>query len=262
MRPLDQLAEIAQKAVAIGADLIRTTRPTTITVKSDRDIFTDVDVEVERAIRRYLSEVTPEIGFIGEEEGRSTQAPGSRAVWALDPIDGTANFSHGIPLYATQIALLHDDTAFVCAVSLPYSSQTYWAARGLGAYAGDKRIQVSKTTDPANSIVSIGDYATGDGAQEKNRKRLSLTEMLAARVERIRMLGSAAHDFAWAAEGRTDAVVILSNNTLDIAPGALLATEAGAYVTDLDGARYTSKASAVLAANPELAKALLSLISQ
>ncbi|MFE2753489.1 inositol monophosphatase family protein [Actinosynnema sp. NPDC059335] len=260
MRPLDQLTEIAQKAVAIGNDLIKSTRPQTITEKTDRDTYTDVDVRIERDIRTYLAEVTPEIGFIGEEEGRSCQVADSECVWVLDPIDGTANFVHGVPLSGISLALLQGDCAMVGAISLPYSGMHYIATLGNGAYANGKRIRTSTTAELAKSMIAIGDYALGDRADEKNEQRISLTAALAARVERIRMFGSAAHDLVWLAEGRIDAVVIMSNNTLDVAAGVLIAREAGAVIRDSTGRDHSSASAHTIGSTAGIADDLIVLV--
>jgi len=262
MRTLDQLAEIAQKAVSIGNALIKTTRPQTVTEKSDRDTYTDVDVRIQHEIRTYLAEATPEIGFIGEEEGTSSQTSRSEYVWTLDPIDGTANFVHGIPLCAVQVALLRQKRAIVSAVSLPYFDTTYWAIENEGAFANGKRIQVSATASASQSVVAIGDYATGDNAARKNFTRLTLTAALAADVERIRMFGSAAHDLVWLAEGRIDAVIILSNNSWDMAPGTLIAKEAGAILIDGSGQPYNQDSQETIAMTPGVESYVRELLNQ
>ncbi|QFZ16890.1 inositol monophosphatase family protein [Saccharothrix syringae] len=260
MRPLDQLAEIAQKAVSIGNNLIKHTRPETVTEKSDRDTYTDVDVRIEQDVRTYLAEATPEIGFIGEEGGASGQAADSEYVWALDPIDGTSNFVHGVPLCGVSLGLMRGDRAVVAAIVLPYLDLHYSAAHGQGAYVNGTKIQASETAELSKAMVAIGDYALGEGAEEKNRQRIALTAALAAEVERIRMFGSAAHDLVWLAEGRIDGAVILSNKTHDIAAGVLIAREAGALVLDSSGTQHTSAATHTVAAVPGIAKPLLALV--
>jgi myo-inositol-1(or 4)-monophosphatase len=260
MRPLDQLAEIAQKAVTIGTHLIRTTRPQTVTEKSDRDTFTDVDLRIEHEIRAYLAEATPEAHFVGEEEGADDEAADSELTWSLDPIDGTSNFVHGVPLCGVSLALMREDHAVVAAIALPYLDLHYSAAKGKGAFVNDKRIRASATTELSKSMIAIGDYALGEGADQKNQQRIALTAALAAQVERIRMFGSAAHDLTWVAEGRIDGAVILSNKTHDIAAGVLIAREAGALVLDSTGAAHTSTSTHTIAAAPGVAESLLGLV--
>jgi myo-inositol-1(or 4)-monophosphatase len=260
MHQLDHLADVARSAVRIGTELIKTTRPHTVTEKTDRDTFTEVDVQIEREVRAYLAEVTPEIGFVGEEEGRSEESANSPYVWGLDPIDGTANFVHDVPLCGCSLALLQGDHTVIGVISLPYLDLHYSAVLGGGAFVNGKKLQASKTTELSKSIVAIGDYAVGEHAVDKNRQRLALTAKLAAEVERIRMFGSAAHDLAWLAEGRIDGAIVLSNNPLDLAAGILIAREAGAVVMDSSGKEHSSEAKHTIAATSAIAAELLSLV--
>ena len=260
MYQLDHLADVARNAVRIGHELIKTARPETVTEKTDRDTFTDVDVRIEREIRAYLAEETPDIGFIGEEEGRSDAAAGSAYVWGLDPIDGTANFVHGVPLCGVSLALTQGDRTIVAAISLPHMELHYSAIADGGAFVNGKMLSVSKTTELSKSIVAIGDYALGEDAAEKNRQRIALTAELAAQVERVRMFGSAAHDLVWLAEGRVDGAIVLSNKPLDLAAGILIAREAGALVMDSSGAQHTRASIHTIAAAPGVADQLLSLV--
>lgn len=260
MYQLDHLADVARKAVRIGHELIKTARPETVTEKTDRDTFTDVDVRIEHEIRAYLAEATPDIGFVGEEEGRSAAAADSTYVWGLDPIDGTSNFVHGVPLCAVSLALSQGDRTVVAAISLPYLELHYSATLGGGAFVNGKRLEASKAVELSKSIVAIGDYALGDDSAEKNSQRIALTAALAARVERVRMFGSAAHDFVWLAEGRTDGAVVLSNKELDLAAGVLIAREAGAVVIDSAGLPHTRASANTIAAAPGIADQLLSLV--
>ncbi|MBP2334164.1 myo-inositol-1(or 4)-monophosphatase [Saccharothrix coeruleofusca] len=256
----DRLAEIARQAVTIGTDLIKTTRPQTVIEKADRDTFTDVDLRIEHEIRAYLAKITPEIGFIGEEGGADDQTADSDLHWSLDPVDGTANLVHGVPLCGVSLGLMQGDRAIVAAIALPYADLHYTAAHGRGAYVNGRPIRVSTTAEPSKAMVAIGDHATGEDSHEKNKQRIALTAALAAQVERIRMFGSAAHDLTWLAEGRIDAAVIMSNKTHDIAAGVLIAREAGAIALDSTGREHTSAATHTIAAAPSIAEPLLSLV--
>ncbi len=260
MYQLDHLADVARKAVRIGHELIKTARPETVTEKTDRDTFTDVDVRIEHEIRAYLAEATPEIGFVGEEEGRSDAAADSSYVWGLDPIDGTANFVHGVPLCGVSLALMQGERTVTAAISLPYLELHYSAVAGGGAFVNGRKLSASRTTELSKSIVAIGDYALGEGAADKNRERIALTAELAAQVERVRMFGSAAHDLVWLAEGRIDGAIVLSNKPLDLAAGILIAREAGAAVMDSTGIEHTQASAHTIGAASGVARQLLSLV--
>ncbi|MEV0228124.1 inositol monophosphatase [Nonomuraea sp. NPDC050786] len=251
------LLPIAHHAANLAADIIRTKAPGIITTKGDRDMATEVDYAVEHAVRDFLSRETPEIGFLGEEEGVSS--PGDGLMWALDPLDGTANFLHGIPLCGVSLGLVDAETARLGVIDFPFLDLRYGAAEGAGATANDRPIQVSETRDLRAAIVAMGDYAVGSDASERNRPRLALTQELAARVQRVRMFGSAAVDLAWVADGRIDANIMLSNQPWDTAAGVTIAREAGATVVDLDGSPHTIAAQATIAANPHLIADLVNL---
>jgi myo-inositol-1(or 4)-monophosphatase len=254
---MNTLADIARDAVHIGAELVRTGTPHEVTEKGDRDIVTDVDVKVEQEIRAHLARVTPEFGFLGEEQGRTGD---DEYVWTLDPIDGTSNFAHGLPLCAVSLALVHAGRPIVAEITAPFLGLRYSAVRGEGAFVNGNRMRASRTADMAKAIVSIGDYAVGANAEAKNRRRLRLTTLLAERVERVRMFGSAALDLAWVAEGRTDATVILANKPWDTAAGVLLAREAGALVLDDSGQPHTFQSPDTIATCPGIADAVISLV--
>jgi myo-inositol-1(or 4)-monophosphatase len=254
------LLPVAQEAVALAGDMVRTRMPGLLTAKGDRDMATEVDYEVERAIRDFLRDRTPDVAFLGEEEGPSG-AENTELLWALDPVDGTVNFVHGIPLCAISLGLIHRTRPVVGAIDLPFLGVRYSAAEHTGVYAGDRRIHASTTTSLNGAIVAMGDYAVGEGALEKNRLRFLLHRRLAEQVQRVRMHGSAAIDLAWVAEGKLDASLSLSNKPWDTAAGVLLAREAGALVIDKDGTDHTLHSAATIAAAPGIAKQIAALIA-
>ncbi|MFB4272256.1 inositol monophosphatase family protein [Nonomuraea sp. GTA35] len=254
------LLPIGEQAVQIASEIIRTKAPGIVTAKGDRDMATEVDYAVEHAVREFLARETPEIGFLGEEEGGSRLGDG--LMWALDPVDGTANFLHGIPLCGVSLGLVDKDAPTLGVIDLPFLNLRYAAAEEAGAAVNGSAIQVGDARDLRSAIVAIGDYAVGENAEERNRPRFALTEELAGRVQRIRMFGSAAIDLAWVAHGRIDAAIMLSNNPWDTAAGVIIAREAGATVIDLDGSPHSMTAQATIAASPKLVADLVELITE
>lgn len=253
------LLPVAFRAIATASEMIRTHPLRTLTEKSDRDLVSDVDLAVERAIRAQLEKETPDIGFLGEEEGR-TGKPGAEWVWTLDPIDGTSNFAHAIPLCAVSLALLHNGHPVLGIIEAPFLSERYHAIEGQGAYLGTERLEASRVTELRDAVVAIGDYAVGKDADRKNQLRLAATLQLAPRVHRIRMLGTAALDLAWVAAGRLDASVTLGNKPWDTAAGVIIAREAGAIVTDKNGSPHDFTSAATIAASPELISRLIPIL--
>jgi len=254
------LLPVAVDAVAVASDLVRTHLPGLLTAKGDRDMATEVDYAVEHAVRDFLRDKTPDIAFLGEEEG-ATGARNSELWWALDPIDGTANFIHGLPLCGISLGLIHQARPIVGVIDLPFLDTRYAAAEHTGAYIGDRRIHTRSTSTLREAIVATGDYAVGDNSQQRNRLRLALTTRLAEEVQRVRMLGSVATDLAWLAEGKLDASLTLSNKPWDTAAGVIIAREAGAIVTDTNGTDHTIHSTATIAAAPGIAKQIAALIA-
>lgn len=255
----DKLLSIANHAVDLGAKLFIQGTPHHIEEKSDRDLVSDLDLTIEQKIRRFLEDETPEIGFLGEEEGGRENDDG-RPFWVLDPIDGTSNFVRKIPLCGISLSLVSPAGTVLGVVDVPFLSQRYCAVSGQGAYSRNVQLAPRQSKTLADSIVSLGDYAVGLGAAEKNKLRLLVTQKLVPRVQRVRMLGAAALDLVWVAEGRTDAAIILSNKPWDTAAGVLIAREAGALVIDLNGLDHSFESTSTIAVTPQISEELLSIL--
>jgi myo-inositol-1(or 4)-monophosphatase len=254
-----ELLDVAMEAIALARDVVRSHLPGMISAKGDRDMASEADFAVERTVRQFLTVRTPEIGFLGEEEGTAGGRP-QELSWVLDPIDGTANFIHGIPLYAISLGLVSGGTPLVGVVELPALGRTYSGAKGHGATCNGVRLRGSRCQDLGDAIVAIGDYAVGDGAASKNVARLALTEALAARVQRLRMLGTAATDLALVAHGSLDGSVMFSNKPWDTSAGVLIAREAGVSVLDIDGSPHTLGSRGTVAVAAPLAEDLMALV--
>jgi myo-inositol-1(or 4)-monophosphatase len=258
MSDLSSLLPVAQAAVDTAAELVRTQPVGALTPKGDRDYASEVDVAVERTVREFLAHQTPSIGFVGEEENAAA-ADGSEW-WALDPIDGTVNFAHSLPLCAVSLALVRDGQPVLGVIDLPFLRARYWACEGEGAHNERGPLHIRKVDRLDDAVLAIGDYAVGPTADQRNQVRLRLTELLAGRALRVRMFGSAAIDLAWLAEGRIDASVTLSNHPWDVAAGVIVAREAGADVLDHDGTEHTIASAATIAAAPGVRDAILDLV--
>lgn len=164
----------------------------------------------------------------------------------------------GVP--QSGLALLRDGRPVLAVIDVPFLGERYHPIEGKGAYTGTRPLKASTTTRLRDAVVAIGDYATGDGADRKNELRLAATIQLTPRVHRIRMLGTAAVDLAWVADGRLDASVTLGNKPWDTVAGVLIAREAGAAVTDADGQPHDLNSAATIAAAPALISQLIPLI--
>ncbi|MEA2587104.1 MAG: monophosphatase [Actinomycetota bacterium] len=260
-RTVAGLLSVGQEAIGLAAELIRTRRPATVCAKGDRDPVTDVDLAVERTVRDLLARKTPGIGFLGEEEGRSGANRRPVQTWVFDPIDGTVNYAAGSPLCAVSLALLEDGQPVLGVIDLPFLGERYWAAAGGGAFVNDEPVHVPDTARTINeAIVALGDFATGPDAAEQNDLQLRLARLLAGRALRLRMLGSAAIDLAWLASGRHHASLTLCNRPWDMAAGVVIAREARASVSDLDGSVYSLGSRSVIAAVGRLVPELMATL--
>jgi myo-inositol-1(or 4)-monophosphatase len=253
----DNLLRTAVQATDRASQLVRERAAGNLTYKGERDYASEVDYAVERELREFLAAATPSIGLLGEEEG-ATGAVERR--WVLDPVDGTVNFAHGLPLCGVSLALVEGNRPVLGVIDLPFLGGRYVATLGGGTYRNGQRIRTSETASLGEAVVSVGDYAVGEGARGRNRSRLAVTSQLAQQVLRVRMLGSAAVDLAWLAEGKTDAMITLSNKPWDTAAGVVIAREAGAVVVDVDGSDHTTESTATIAAAPDLLGEVLDLV--
>lgn len=255
-----ELHSIAVEAVDRATHVLHSRAPGEVTMKSDRNPATEVDYAIEREIRDFLLATAPDVDFLGEEHGRVTNN-GSSRVWALDPVDGTVNFAHGLPMCGVALGLVQDQRPAVGVMSFPFLGLRYSSALGHGAYCGSDRLRVSDAVSLGEAVVALGDYAVGDGAREKNRERIQITDRLAQGAERVRMFGSASIDLAWVAHGRLGASVMLSNKPWDSVAGVILAREAGALVVDRYGRDHTFDSCSTVALAPALLHELIPLLS-
>jgi myo-inositol-1(or 4)-monophosphatase len=259
MTDLDTLLATGRETVEAAVRLLRASGPGQVTAKADRDMVSELDLSIERQVREHLQQVTPGIGFLGEEEGQHGPADHS---WILDPIDGTANFLRRLPLCGISLALVRDDRPVLGIIALPFLNSTYWAADGLGTWRNHARITSAATAALNQAVIAIGDYAFGAEAQARNPPMHSLHHTLAARAQRVRMLGSAAVDLAWVADGTLDASITIGNNPWDMAAGAVIAREAGADVLDIDGTAHHRHSAATIVVTPGIRAEVLETIQR
>lgn len=227
-----------------------------ISTKADNSHVTDADLATERAIRSILETDRPDDGIFGEEYG----AQGStHRQWIIDPIDGTANFLRGVPLWGTMIALAIDGVPAVGVVSMPALGRRWWASAGAGAWtsastAGEPRrlttSTVSSLDDASVSFQSI--------AQWSEAGHLDTLLTVAARVWRDRAYGDV-YSYMLLAEGRIDMVAEFGVKEYDIAAAVPIVREAGGRMTAFDGAD-TISARSTLATNGPLHDDFLTLM--
>ncbi|WP_026930307.1 inositol monophosphatase family protein [Glycomyces tenuis] len=257
MTQLSEYLAIAERAADLAVELIESGRETrrTLERKGDRDFASDLDLAVEDRLREFLAEATPDIPLLGEERGVSG-GTGSPYEWVLDPIDGTVNLVHGLPTFCVSLGLTRDGDPVVGVVDAPSLGERFSAAAGLGASLSGDAIACSATDDLAEALVALPDFALADRSPAINAERMRLIADLVPRVQRIRLIGSAALELCWVAAGRFDATVHPQANLWDVAAGVVIAREAGAAVLDRRGEAFGPGSASVVAAAPALASEL------
>lgn len=221
--------------------------------KGPGDFVTSADRRTERILHGELAKARPSYGFLGEEGG---EVPGSDPDhrWVIDPIDGTTNFIHGLPLVAISIALERKGEPVAGLIYNPIMDELFTAEKGRGAFLNERRrLRVSAREDLADALVTCGlPHREGDAARRYFRE----LEMLTGKVAGLRRTGSACLDLAFVAAGRFDAFWERELHLWDLAAGVLLIREAGGRTGDIDGAADPLKTGAILATNSHLHAAL------
>lgn len=212
------------------------------------DPFTAADLRAEATVRERLSAARPDYGFLGEEGGLSPGADSSH-VWIVDPLDGTANFLCGLPLFAVNVALARDGEVIAGVTHVPMMDETFWAVEGEGAWLNDRAIRVSAREGLIQAMLGVGIPFAGKPRHEQFVLEM---ERLTCRVTGIRRLGAGAIDMAYVACGRFDAYWEQSVSPWDMAAGAVIVREAGGLVTGTKGERLDLYAGTVLACTPQL----------
>jgi myo-inositol-1(or 4)-monophosphatase len=227
----------------------------TVTKKSHADYVSEVDRAAERIIIEALQQAYPTHAILAEESGAQGE---SEYVWIIDPLDGTTNFLHGVPQYAVSIALQHNGVLTQAVVYDPTKNDLFTATRGRGAFLNDKRIRVSKRKEMADSLIGTGFPYT---RFEHMDAYLDIFKDVMQKSAGLRRPGAASLDLAWTAAGRFDGFFETALKPWDLAAGALLITEAGGMVSDVNGADTYIKTGHICAGNPFIHPQLLEIIA-
>ncbi|MGZ8162729.1 MAG: inositol monophosphatase family protein [Methylobacter sp.] len=223
------LEQVVRKAGAIALNHFKDLTLLAINKKSPRDFVTAADVAVEAFLKENLAREYPQFGFWGEESGQS-ENQSSR--WIVDPIDGTHSFSRGQYFWAISVALEIDQELVMGAVYAPALNDYYCAEKGKGAWKSGLPISVSSESQLSEAMVATGFACLRNYLKENNLQRFC---RIAEVTTGQRRFGSAALDLCLVADGQVDAFWEQELNLYDIAAGVLIASEAGATVTDFQG---------------------------
>jgi myo-inositol-1(or 4)-monophosphatase len=231
----------AVEAAKRGAAILESWRSKfSVREKGRADLVTEADVASQKAVREYLLGRFPDHQFLGEEDcvGKTVDsvrpAPGAPPTWVVDPLDGTSNYVHDVPMYCVSIGLQIDAKPAVGVVFDPRLNELFTAAAGQGAFLNGKPMKVSTIGSVRDSMLATGFPAN----LERHLRNLEVWKRLAGEAQSIRRTGSTALNLAYVAAGRFEGYWGYDNYAWDVMAGSVLITEAGGRVTAADGSAF------------------------
>ncbi len=250
---LERLARQAGEILRLGYE-----QEHQVDYKGAIDLVTEVDHQSEKLLLGEIQRLFPGHRIISEEIGLVGGSPGDQ--WYVDPLDGTVNYAHGIPIFTTSIAYAHDGVVNLGVVYDPMRDEMFAAERGQGARMNGRSLQVSQVTEFQRSLFVTGfPY----DAWSTPRNNIDYFGRFTKLTQGVRRLGSAALDLCYVAAGRVEGYWELGIKSWDVAAGGLVATEAGATVTNVHGqADYLIPPCSVLAANAGLHEQMLAVLKE
>jgi len=221
------------------------------------NLVTEMDERAEELIVGRLASAFPDDTILAEERGAAPGRSGRR--WIVDPLDGTTNYAHGLPVFSVSIALEVDRRIALGVAYDPSLDELYVAERGHGATVNDERLAVSTATSLDASLLATGFPYNIRETPDTNLKEYAA---FALRCRGVRRLGSAVLDLAWVAAGRFDGFWELRLGPWDVAAASLFVEEAGGRVTNLVGAAVDLDAPAVVASNGRIHDEMLAVLRE
>lgn len=253
----NQVTEVAKEA----GEFIRQERKNfsadRIEFKGLNDLVSYVDKTAEQIIVSALQKVLPEAGFITEE--KTTTKVGERYNWIIDPLDGTTNFIHGLPVYSVSIALQEYDQLVAGVVYEVNQDECFYASADTPAYLNGNEIQVSKALAINQSLLATG-FPYYDFS--KQQQYINLFTELMKSCHGLRRMGSAAVDLAYTACGRFEAFYEYNLNAWDVAAGVVIVKQAGGHVVNFSGGDEVINSRELLATNGKITTEMLDMIGR
>jgi myo-inositol-1(or 4)-monophosphatase len=229
-----------------------------VSLKGPGDYVSQADRKAEDIVFAELSKARPGYGFLMEERG-VVEGDDAQHRWIVDPLDGTTNFLHGIPLFAVSIALERQGQIVAGVIYNPAMDELYTTERGGGAFMNDRRLRVAGRTKLVDTVIGCGVPHLGRG--HHGNFLVELRNVM-AEVSGVRRMGAASLDLAYVAAGRMDGFWETGLSAWDIAAGLLLIREAGGFVSDMDGGQDMLDNGSVVAGNEVIQRALLKTVKK
>jgi myo-inositol-1(or 4)-monophosphatase len=224
-----------------------------VSLKGPGDYVSQADRKAEEIIYNELSKARPGYSFLMEESG-TVKGSDDQHRWIVDPLDGTTNFLHGIPIFAVSIALERQGVLVAGLIYNPAMDELYTAERGGGAFFNDRRLRVAARRNLNEAVIGTGVPHLGRG--DHGRYLVELRNVM-GEVSGIRRMGAAALDLAYVAAGRLDGFWEDNLHPWDVAAGMLLIREAGGFVTDKAGGQDIFGTGGIVAGNEAIHGALV-----
>jgi myo-inositol-1(or 4)-monophosphatase len=225
-----------------------------VSVKGPGDFVTAADKRAEKTLYEELSKARPGYSFLMEESGRVEGTDKSHC-WHIDPLDGTANFLHGVPIFGVSLALERDGQLVAGVIYNPATDDLFVAERGQGAFHNNRRMRVAARRSLSDSMVACG-IPPLSRIDDHPKFKVDLAAVM-AKTGNVRRLGAAALDLAMVAAGGFDGYWERGINAWDIAAGVVMVREAGGFVTDLEGGGNMLARQEICAGNETIQRLLL-----
>jgi myo-inositol-1(or 4)-monophosphatase len=244
------LATAVQAVIKAGAMQMAGIDDLQVEKKGAIDLVTQIDREVERMFRALIAERFPDHAVLAEEfEAGGDRQDESEYCWVFDPVDGTTNYAHGLPIFCCACSLERHRQPIVAAIYDPNRKELFTAERGAGAWLNGAPMRVSSAGTLIDSLLCTGfPY----NVQTEGDYLLGLFGDFLRTARAVRRLGSAAIDLAYVAAGRFDGFWEVRLNPWDVSAGALLIEEAGGQVSNLSGGPFESRQGEVIASNSRI----------
>ncbi len=229
-----------------------------VSLKGPGDYVSQADRKAEEIVFAELSRARPGYAFLMEERG-AVDGDDAQHRWIVDPLDGTTNFLHGIPIFAVSIGLERQGQLVAGVVYNPAMDELYTAERGGGAFMNDRRLRVSGRTKIVDAVIGTGIPHIGRG---NHPNYLIELRHVMGDAAGIRRMGAAALDLCYVAAGRLDGFWEDGLSPWDVAAGALILREAGGFATDRKGSNDVLESGTIVAGNEAIHKVLLKTIAK
>ncbi|GGF04377.1 inositol monophosphatase [Stappia taiwanensis] len=251
---------MVQAAIKAGRSLARDfgeVENLQVSRKGPSDFVSAADHNAEKIVRTELQKARPGYGLLMEESG-TIEGDDPQHRWIVDPLDGTTNFLHGIPIFNVSIALEREGTIVAGVIYNPAMDELYTAERGQGAFLNDRRLRVAARKSLPDCVIGTGIPFLGVGDHARSLKEI---RHVMGEVAGLRRCGAAALDLAWTAAGRFDGYWEHGLSPWDMAAGLLMVREAGGYVSDINGGNNMFESRSIVAGNEQIHGQLRKLLA-